>query len=114
VLPDDAIVVRGGVMLTTDLATNLQVYNQMYPGQWGISVACEPNSAADDLAQRAPFRNRLMRVSTVGAIRGLGHDVVATGTPPHATLMLAQEPTEEDWEALRSVFSEPEANPRYT
>lgn len=100
-------------MESTTMATNARDYNVEHPGEWAISVASMAGWFQDGLAMEAPFRNRQMRVSTVGAIRALGHDVVRSGKAPHATLRLAQEPSEEVWEGLRGVFGPTVSNPRY-
>lgn len=47
---------------------------------------------------------------TVGAVRNLGYDVVPTDAV-HADLKLPDQPDENTWDALRSVFGEPERNP---
>lgn len=112
-LPDEAYVVRGGRMESSTMWTNARDHNAEFPGSWAISVASVADWAPEKIARAAPFRNRDMRVSTVGAVRSLGHDVVVSGERPHADLMLACEPTEKSWDALRSVFDSPVPNPRY-
>lgn len=94
--------------------TNARDHNYEHPGEWAISVASVAGWSADDIARTAPFRNRDMRVSTVGDVRLLGHDVVVSDEPPHADLVLACEPTEQIWEALRETFDPPVPNPRYS
>jgi hypothetical protein len=101
-------------MESRTLWVNARDHNYEFPGQWAISVASAPGWSAEEIALAAPFRNRDMRVSTVGEVRLLGHDVVVSDEPPHADLVLACEPTEETWEALREVFELPVANPRYS
>jgi len=96
------------------MGTNARDHNYECPGEWAISVASVSGWSAEDIARAAPFRNRDMRVATVGAVRSLGHDVVVSDEPPHADLVLSCEPTEEVWEALRQVFDLPIPNPRYS
>jgi hypothetical protein len=100
-------------MESTTMFTNAVDHSFEHPGEWAISVASAAGWTAHDLACAAPFRNRQMRVSTVAAVRSLGHDVIPSGKAPHATLRLVEEPSEELWEALRGVFGPPEKNPRY-
>lgn len=95
------------------MLTNAIDHNLEHPGEWAISVASLPGATADDIAGQSPYPGRWMRVSTVGEVRALGHDVVRSGKPPHADLILASEPTEEVWEDLRGVFEEPEVTPRW-
>jgi len=100
-------------MESRPLFVNAHDHNTEFPGEWAISVSSAAGWSAEQIAQEAPFRNRDMRVSTVGAVRSLGHDVVVSDEPPHADLRLACAPTEEVWEALRGVFGAAQANPRY-
>jgi hypothetical protein len=112
-LPDEAYVVRGGRMESSALWTNARDHNYEFPDEWAISVSSGTGWSPDEIARAAPFRNREMRVSTVGAVRLLGHDVIVSDEPPHADLVLACEPTEDIWEALREAFQLPVPNPRY-
>jgi hypothetical protein len=113
-LPDETWVVRGGVMESQTMMTNAQVHNAECPGEWALSVAAVNGWTVEALAMAAPFPNRQMRVSTVGAIRALGHDVRPTiDDPPHADLVLSREPDEELWEELRGAFDPPIPNPRF-
>ena len=112
-LPDAAFVVRGGRMESSTLMTNALDHNYEFPGDWAISVASHPEWTVEEIAVAAPFRNRDMRVSTVGDVRSLGHDVTMSGKPPHADLRLNRQPDEDAWEELRQVFGPTEPNPRY-
>lgn len=100
-------------MESRPLWVNARDHNAEFTGEWAISAASVAGWPADEIARAAPFRNRDMRVATVGAVRSLGHDVVASDEPPHADIVLGCEPSEEVWEALRGVFGPTEPNPRY-
>ena len=113
-MPDEAVVVRGGLMQSITMNRSARIHHARHPGEWAISVACAPDRTAADLAREATFiENLQIRTSTVGAIRALGHDVRATGRPPHADLVLRTIPSEPLFAALRDVFDEAEPNPRF-
>lgn len=113
-LPDEAFVVRFGRMLRRDLERSALKYAAFHPGEYGISVFSLPDRSWREIASGAGLGHSVIRVSTVGAIRSGGYDVVPS--PPadprgHSTLMLPTEPTDEDWEKLWEVFGEPIPNP---
>ena len=99
-------------MESSTLRTNIEIHRLECPDQWAISVASAPALAAREIALGSRLPHRQIRVSQVGRIRSVGFDVLQSGCPPHADLVFATEPTEEDFEALRSVFAEPQPNPR--
>lgn len=80
--------------------------------EWAISVWCEADCDADEVAKRSPIRNRKIMVSTVGAIRALGYDVVPSDEPPHADLKFPDEPSDDIFYELKAVFDPPRDNPR--
>jgi len=108
-LADDAIVVRGGLMESATLATNIAKHAVFFPDDPpSLSVGAHPEWTATEIVVAAAFiPNAQVRVSTVGAIRALGHDVVPQGRIPHANLRLSANPSEDVYDELRSVFSEP-------
>jgi hypothetical protein len=102
-------------MASGNLQTNAEAHNDEFPDEWAISVASAPELDAVALALASPWiRNGKVRVSTVGAVRAVGHDVVPSGEFPHADLKLREEPSEALWEELRSVFPQILPNPRLT
>jgi hypothetical protein len=110
ILPDEAVVVRGGMMELTTMKTN--VMDHFYEtGEYALSVWAIPDCDADNIARQCPIRHGKIRESTVGAIRRLGYDVALSGEFGHADVKFAAEPTDEDYEALRAVFSAPRPNP---
>lgn len=82
-IPDDALVVRGGRNLPSDLERGTGTHPS---GVTGVSVECAPGLPVDDLARDIPHGQ--VGVTTVGAVRAVGGDVVRTSgrTPHHATL----------------------------
>lgn len=83
-IPDEALVVRGGRNLPGDLRRG----TQMHPsGVTGASVECAEGLPVEELAATLPHRQ--VGVTTVGAIRAAGGDVVRTSgrSPHHATIV---------------------------
>jgi len=112
-LPDDAIVVRGGQMASGSLQDNAEVHNDEFPDEWAISVSCAPDLDGPAIALASPWiRNTKVRLSTVGALRALGHEVLPSGKFPHADLKLREEPSETLWEELRGAFPTMIDNPQ--
>ena len=83
-LPDEAVVVRGGRNLPDDLRRGTRTHPS---GVTGASVECAEGMAAQELAAAIPHGQ--IGVTTLGAIRAAGGDVVRTSgrTPHHATLV---------------------------
>ena len=76
-LPDDSVVVRGGLMLLTDLVLSAQSHFDT-KGFYALSVYSTPGRAVDEIAVGVPLRHSKIRVSTVGRVRSAGYDVVTT------------------------------------
>ena len=102
--------VRGGTMQNRDLDNNARDHHDEFPGEWALSVWSAAGISADEISERSAIRNRKIRVSTVGALRGIGCDVVPSDEFPHADLRLPREPTDDLWTDLRAAFSEPMPN----
>jgi hypothetical protein len=83
-IPDDALVVRGGRNRAADLHRGTAVHPS---GVKGVSVECAEGVHLEDLATAIPHGQ--IGVTTVGAIRAVGGDVVRTSgrSPYHATLV---------------------------
>ena len=110
-LPDDSVVVRGGLMLLTDLVLSAQSHFDT-KGFYALSVYSTPGRAVDEIAVGVPLRHSKIRVSTVGRVRSAGYDVVSSQGPPgHADLVLPAPPTDHDWSTLDRVFDPPQLNP---
>jgi hypothetical protein len=118
-LPLNAVVVRAGVMEIADLADNARNHFDIvskYEGreEWALSVNSIPDLSAEDIAGRAVKPNKMMRVSTVGAIEALGcvREVRPDWTENgHANIVFHAEPSWEDLLGVVSVFTPPVLNP---
>lgn len=82
-IPDSALVVRGGRNLPADIERRTGTHPC---GVTGVSVQCGEGISVDELAAAIPHGQ--IGVTTVGAVRAAGGDVVRTSgrTPHHATL----------------------------
>jgi hypothetical protein len=82
-IPDDALVVRGGRNRPEDLERGIGIHPS---GVTGVSVECATGLSAKDLAAAVPHGQ--IGVTSVGAVRAAGGDVVRTSgrSPHHATL----------------------------
>lgn len=82
-LPDEALVVRGGRNRPEDIERGTGVHPS---GVAGVSVESAVGISAAELAQAIPHGE--IGVTTVGAVRELGGDVIPTTgrSPNHATL----------------------------
>ena len=110
-LPDEALVVRGGVMELAVLETNAQTHYDEF-GEYALSVYSLPDRSADEIALLASLPHAKIRVSTVGRLREAGYPVVPSPGPPgHADLELPHPPTEGDWRVLDALFDPPRPNP---
>lgn len=82
-IPDDALVVRGGRNRPEDLERGTGTHPS---GVTGVSVASAAGLSVQELATGIPHRQ--VGVTSVGAVRAAGGDVVRTSgrSPHHATL----------------------------
>lgn len=83
-IPDEALVVRGGRNQPDDLRRGMRTHPS---GVTGASVECAEGMPVEELAVNIPHNQ--VGVTTVGAIRAAGGDVVRTSgrSPNHATLV---------------------------
>jgi hypothetical protein len=112
-LPDDAYVMRGGMMTLENLRTNAEAHFDEF-GEYGLSVFSVPGMSVQELALLANRPNRTMRVSTCARIRAVGYLIVRSeeeGGPGHADIKLPEEPTDEILQVIADVFDDPEPNP---
>lgn len=106
-LPDDAVVVRGGLMLPAGLALSVQSHFDT-EGVYALSVFSVPGKTADEIVSGVFLPHSTLRESTVGRLRAAGYDVVSSPGPPgHADLILPNSPTDDDWQALDETFDAP-------
>src|SRR6267378_2223918 len=82
-IPDEAIVVRGGRNQPEDLEHGIGDHPS---GIRGVSVECDVDVTVAELAVGLPHKQ--IGVTSVGAVRSAGGDVVRTSgrSPRHATL----------------------------
>jgi hypothetical protein len=87
--------------------------------EWGLSVFSHPTAGVAEICRRAwPILNHgKVRVSTVGALRAGGYDVVPDGKKGHCLIPLGPPPWNDDWNAMappepqEGLFSPAEKNP---
>jgi hypothetical protein len=82
-MPDEALVVRGGRNLPADIVRGTGTHPS---GVTGVSVECAVGVSVAELAVAIPHGQ--IGVTTVGAVRQMGGDVVRTTgrSPYHATV----------------------------
>ena len=82
-IPDEALVVRGGKNRSEDILRGIGTHPS---GVTGISVESGIELSVEELALMIPHRQ--VGVTTVGAVRQAGGDVIRTSgrSPNHATL----------------------------
>jgi hypothetical protein len=89
-IPDEAVVVRGGRNLPADLRRGTNTHPC---GVTGASVECTEGMSVEELAAAIPHGQ--IGVTTVGAIRAAGGDVVRTsGRGPHHATLIGLSPEE--------------------
>lgn len=83
-IPDEALVVRGGRNHPDDLRRGMGIHPS---GVAGVSVECAEGLSVEELAAAIPHGQ--VGVTTVGAIRAAGGDVVRTSgrSSHHATVV---------------------------
>src|SRR5438105_3184564 len=83
-IPDEAVVVRGGRNQPDDLRRGIRTHPS---GVTGASVECAEGLSVEELARAIPHGQ--IGVTTVGAVRAAGGDVMRTSgrSPHHATLV---------------------------
>lgn len=115
-LPDDAIVVRGGLMGTTSLEANAYG-SHAECGIWALSVWSYPNMTLEAVAEEARrvdpdvLPQGKIRAATAGEIRARGYELVATNQRGHYSLVVPPKPGAGVWEDLREIFDDPILNP---
>ncbi len=99
-------------MLVPDLALSMANEHDD-SGRWGLSVATHATQPIEAIVDLYFKRNpdaprRKMRVTSVGAVKGSGFDVIRSGRIPHGLILAAHEPTEDEWNTLVAVFGPPQ------
>jgi hypothetical protein len=120
-LPDDAVIVRGGIMAHESLTISAKRHFQEH-GVYALSFWSYPGMDACEIAEEVGrvaeahgitlLPNPQIRQSTAGALRGLGYRVgPGGGLRGHITLALDSLPDETEWAEFVAVFREAEINP---
>ncbi len=123
-LPDDAIVIRGGLMSRKDLIASVRKCFAL-KGVYGLTVWSFAGLTAQDIALQVknlhveglnPLGHGQLRQSTARTIREPGSGgrtlvLKKTGREGHYTLTFQSEPTDADWDRLENMFGLPEPNP---
>jgi hypothetical protein len=112
-LADDAVVIRGGLMLRADVERNVEVTHEEH-GYYGMSVWSGPGDA-DQIAQVVgsddlPWSK--LRQTTVGRLAAVGFALVPSEPRPlHFDIDLEGPLTDEKFAALEEAFDRPQPNP---
>jgi hypothetical protein len=110
-LPDDAVVIRGGISAPDSLRKTALAHHDE-EGDFAISVASLAGVDGDALAGLARFSHPRIRETTVGRVRAEGYDVVPDPPPDwHALIMLPHLPADDDWTRISNSFDPPRDNP---
>jgi hypothetical protein len=114
-LPDEAVVVRGGLSSPMTLAKNALGHHDdpaNVRGDFAISACSLPNMSAEDLARIGQVPHPRIRETTVGRLRAAGYDVIRDEPPQgHALIMLPRLPTDRDYVTISALFDPPRLNP---
>ena len=78
-LPDDALVVRGGLNLPEQFETGSGVATDIQGNLQEVSVNCSPGKSVEELSQG--LLHGKIGVTTVGDVRAAGGDVTAAPSP---------------------------------
>jgi len=111
-LPDEAVVMRGGLSTAETLHKNSLAHYDEF-AVFAISVRSIGGLTADDLARMdPPLAHPRFRETTVGELRVAGYDVIPDEPPPaHALIMLPQLPADDDYIKISALLSDPRENP---
>jgi len=110
-LPDNAIVIRGGLMLVRDLANAAERCEEHF-GFPGLSVFARSGPSVRELllSARALRLYPVIRQSSAGDLRALRCELLPTGVAPHFTLRLA-DASFRTLSLVRDAFGPPFPNP---
>ncbi len=118
-LPDQAVVIRGGVMTHRNVASRFETSFRT-DGVYDISVEASAYLDAVGIArwvrERDPGCERMphskFQESTAGAIRAAGAEVLLTEPPEgHHSIRFSAAPTDDEITALMGAFGQPQDNP---
>lgn len=118
-LPDEAIVIRGGVMKVGDLRVSAEKYEARYPGHYALSFWSWVGLTTAEIAQKVGDKlpHPVLRESTALRIRSQilsdknPATLVKTGDPGHYTLPLPSPLNDDDLALIGQTFDPPKPNP---
>jgi hypothetical protein len=106
-LPDSALVVRGGTGQRENLARSAEQTKVRY-GAWGISAYAADVLEPADLLRQAPLIHQTLRLTTIARLKGEGMPVDHSGDAPHVTIWLPGTRSLDDWlDILERAFDQP-------
>ena len=101
-LPDEAVVIRGGMMKLADLRNSVETTYRATDTH-GLS-AWAGVTDAEILEAINNIYHRWVCITTAKRIRSAGYEVVLTGRPRHCTIKFEAQPTDEDLKSLTDEF----------
>lgn len=112
--PDDALLVRGGLMRASDLATSAEVHWEQHRSH-ALSFWTIPGLSADEIAATVGMENlphAKIRCAPAGRLRRLGYEVMfSEPRPMHVSVVLPSPPSDKDWKSIDNAFDAPAKNP---
>jgi hypothetical protein len=123
-LPDEAIIVRGGLSLFETLRESAKdhhghILNSEQREEWALSFASLPGIATlEEIAREAAAKvpdfadRKRLRTARVGRLRALGYSV-ELDRPPHGLIIFPNEPSNDELVAVEATFAPAQLNPAY-
>jgi hypothetical protein len=108
-LPDDGLLVRGGLMLPEDLWTAAETA-RVTMRRPGISAFGGESVTLEDVLAQHPIRHAQFRRTTAGRVREAGFELEQTGRAGHYTIWVP-DTDHETLIRLADSFDPPERNP---
>jgi hypothetical protein len=122
-LPDDAIVIRGGLMKRDSLRISAEAHEAENPGAYALSFWSWPGLTAEEIARRVGPENlphKMLRKYSAGQLRNMAMsdgrplELVPTDEDGHYDVILPPPPTDDDLDLFDHEFDPPEPNPART
>lgn len=115
-LADDAVVVRGGIMMTSTLAVAAQASAQAgkryCPSFWSHPDHDAARIVADARTlSGAHLPHSQIRVSTARRLRTAGFRPIRRGAPGHYDIVIPTPVDDATWQALQAAFDPPQPMP---